>query len=168
MHLLAYDPIDPVKLAARLEVPLLRLSDFAQQFPKEVDRLKGHDVRSEFSAATFFFGRQRAIIYNDRHSPKRRASDLAHELSHCLLLHPPSEISDSSGVRMFNADHEDEANWLGPALLVSEEAAIRIARSGMSVSQASDFFSATEEVVRMRLNVTAAYRRAGLNSRAAE
>lgn len=168
MGLLPYDPINVIELATLLEVPLLKLSEFAESHPTEVARLRGHDIKSDFSAATFFNGNHRSVIFNDRHGPKRQASDLAHELSHCLLLHPPSPMLDDNHARTFNAEHEDEANWLGPALLVSEEAALRIVRAGMSIGQASSIYGATEDVVRMRLNVTGAVLRAKPNSEAAE
>ncbi len=49
-----------------------------------------------------------------------------------------------------------ETNWLGPALLVSEEAAIHIAVQGMEINLASDRYGASPQLVRMRLNVTGA------------
>ncbi|MCA1544695.1 protein of unknown function [Bradyrhizobium yuanmingense] len=54
---------------------------------------------------------------------------------------------------------EEEANWLGPALLVSDEAAMHIAALSLTISKASDMYGASEPLVRMRLNVTGAYQR---------
>jgi hypothetical protein len=45
------------------------------------------------------------------------------------------EIFDSSGTRNYKT-MEEEANWLGPALLVSEEAAMHIAALGLTISKA--------------------------------
>jgi len=55
---------------------------------------------------------------------------------------------------------EDEANWLGPALLISDEAALLIVKRQYSLEQASDLYQASVEVVRFRLNVCGAFRRA--------
>lgn len=54
---------------------------------------------------------------------------------------------------------EEEANWLGPALLISEEAALWIVRNGISKSEASAQYDVTEEVIQMRINLTAAIKR---------
>ena len=55
---------------------------------------------------------------------------------------------------------EEEANWLGPALLVSEEAANHVARMGLPLAKASDVYGVSEDLMRMRLNVTGALIRA--------
>jgi hypothetical protein len=36
--------------------------------------------------------------------------------------HPPMKILDPSGTRNYSMAMEEEANWLGPALLISDEA----------------------------------------------
>ena len=83
-------------------------------------------------------GEKRLIIINDGHTKKRQASDLSHELSHCILKHVPSDQIIKLGLRKYDATLEEEANWLGPALLISAEAALSIARRGLSLSEASD------------------------------
>ncbi|NEU97021.1 ImmA/IrrE family metallo-endopeptidase [Bradyrhizobium uaiense] len=59
-----------------------------------------------------------------------QAADISYELAHGLLLHPPMRILDPSGTRKYDKAMEEEANWLGPALLVSDEAAMHIAALG--------------------------------------
>jgi Zn-dependent peptidase ImmA (M78 family) len=98
----------------------------------------------------------RFIIHNDSHDPKRQAANIAHELAHGLLLHPPKPAFDSNGSRHYNKELEDEANWLGPALLVSDEAALLIATRKTPISVASDQYKVSEDLVRMRLNVSGA------------
>ncbi|MEG4081958.1 ImmA/IrrE family metallo-endopeptidase [Microcoleus sp. POL8_C6] len=49
-----------------------------------------------------------------------------------------------------------EANWLGPALLISREAAFHIAKTEMSVVEASRFYRVSEQVITMRLNMSGA------------
>jgi Zn-dependent peptidase ImmA (M78 family) len=48
-----------------------------------------------FSAVTVFRGYRRLIVHNENHHPHRQASNLAHELSHTLLEHEPSPVSES-------------------------------------------------------------------------
>lgn len=68
-------------------------------------------------------------------------------------------ILDPSGMRNYDRAMEEEANWLGPALLVSDEAAMHIAALGLTIAKASDMYGVSEPLVRMRLNVTGAYQR---------
>ncbi|MBF2035523.1 MAG: ImmA/IrrE family metallo-endopeptidase [Leptolyngbyaceae cyanobacterium T60_A2020_046] len=112
--------------------------------------------QSCFSAVTVFHGHRRLIVHNDSHHPRRQTSNISHELSHGILQHPPTEPFSDHGYRNFNKKIEDEANWLGSALLISEEAALHIVKSGMSIDDASDFYSATTDVITMRLNMTGA------------
>jgi Zn-dependent peptidase ImmA (M78 family) len=155
MGLKPHDPLCPWKLAELLEIPVLPLSEFRGEYPAETDYLTTVD-QSCFSAVTVFHGHRRLIVYNDSHHPKRQASNISHELSHGILQHPPTEPFSDHGCRNFNKKIEDEANWLGPALLISEEAALHIVKLGMSMDEASDFYSATKDVIIMRLNVTGA------------
>ncbi len=103
-------------------------------------------------------GPRRLIVYNDAHSRNRQAANIAHELSHGLM-HPPKPPLNQDGSRDYNPALE-EANWLGPALLDSEEAALLIAVRALTIGDASNLYGTSEQVVRMRLNVTGVYRRA--------
>ncbi|TAI59863.1 hypothetical protein CWO89_43865 [Bradyrhizobium sp. Leo170] len=66
----------------------------------------------------------------------------------------------NEGSRHYDPVIEEEANWLGPALLVSEEAAKHIARMSLPVAKASEVYGVSEDLMRMRLNVTGALIRA--------
>ena len=148
-------PICPWKLAAHLRIPVLTLSDLEHLLPEEVGHLRDGGSK-DFSAATVFDGPRRQILLNDGHSPVRQASDLAHELAHGILGHPATPPLSESGCRNFNRELEDEANWLGPALLVSKQAAFAIAFRGTTVEAAARSFRVSRPVFQMRLNVTGA------------
>lgn len=96
---------------------------------------------------------------NDAHHPHRQASNISHELSHAILLHPPTKPFNQHGCRNFSKDIEDEANWLDPALLISEEAALHIVKTEMSMEEAIEFYSVSKKVITMRVNVTGARKR---------
>ncbi len=151
-------PLDVSHLAEYLEIPVLRLSDLRTEAPQAVRLFLRHG-EAMFSGITVFRGSRRAIVYNDAHVPGRQASDIAHELSHGLLLHPPAPAMDGSGCRIWDGDVEEEANWLSAALLVSEEATLLIVRRGWSTATAADKYGVTEKMIRFRTNVTGAQRR---------
>jgi len=154
------DPLDPWALARHLEIPVVPLSHFSSLATDAVHHFHRVD-RAAFSAVTVFDGSRRLIVYNDSHTTGRRASDLAHELAHALLLHRPGPALDHRGCRRWNAEQEDEANWLAGALLISEEAALQIARDGEPVDEAAKRYRVSQAMITFRLNVTAAFRRVG-------
>lgn len=155
------DPLDPRALAQDLGIPLMPLSALKKDAPRVVRHFARHE-RGAFSAVTVFYGARRAILYNDSHSPVRQASDIAHELSHALLQHPPESALDHRGRRNWNQDLEDEATWLAGALLIPDEAALEIAKTAMSAEVAAVAYGVSKQMVQWRLNVTAALYRAGL------
>ena len=157
----AVDPLDPRALAQDLGIPLVPLSALKKDAPAVVRHFSQQESGA-FSAMTMFYGTRRAILYNDSHSPGRQASDIAHELSHALLQHPPEPALDHRGRRNWNQDLEDEATWLAGALLISDEAAIQIAKTEMSAEVAAVAYGVSTQMVQWRLNVTAAVYRAGL------
>jgi Zn-dependent peptidase ImmA (M78 family) len=136
----------------------LPLSSFASDCRGEVRHLMTID-RGAFSAGTFKLAGKVLVVFNDANVAPRQTSDVAHELSHLILNHEMRPVLDERGCRQLDRGLEDEANWLGPALLVSEEAALHIARQGWTVPRAAKEYEVSEEVARFRLNVTAAYRR---------
>jgi Zn-dependent peptidase ImmA (M78 family) len=160
-------PICPWELAELLGFPVVPLSEYEKSDPA-LSYLKSSKGRDEFSAVTLFVGRARLVIHNDSHSLKRQAANIAHELAHGILFHPPKPPFDEHGSRHYDPEIEAEANWLGPALLVSEEAANHIARMELSLSKASDVYKVSEQLILMRLNVTGANIRAARRRTAAK
>ncbi len=158
LHLNPEDPLDPTMLAEHLEIPIATLCSMKDDVPFAAQQFSVIDP-SAFSAVTVFYGHQRKIVHNDSHHPARQASNLAHELSHALLHHRPTPALDEVGNRLWDQTVEDEATWLGGALLISEEAALCIVRNQWSLTQAARCYQVSEEMVRFRLNVTGAQRR---------
>lgn len=154
----AHAPLCPWALAEHLLIPVLPLSKLRADAPSAIAHLMTRDC-SIFSAATVFRGRRRLIVHNDAHHPHRQAANIAHELSHGILGHPPSVPLDERGCRHLNKALEDEANWLGPALLVSEEAALHIAENDIPIPQAVQMYKASAAVITMRIRVTGALMR---------
>jgi Zn-dependent peptidase ImmA (M78 family) len=159
MGLSAMAPLDPWALAEHLEIPVMPLTSLSDAAPNAV-RYFSSINSSEFSAMTVFLNRtRRVIVYNDAHSNGRQSSDVAHELSHGLLLHHPRPALNGQGCRNWNDDVEDEAQWLAGALLISEEAALSIAKRRLPLEQAATAYGVSEQMVRWRLAMTGAYKR---------
>lgn len=163
MNLAASDPMCPWNLAKLLGVKVYRLCDL-RACPERTllyERRKGHG----FSAAVCFDGMAAFIVMNDINDKKRQASDIAHELAHVLLRHPPANPFQKDGARSFSEEHELEAERLGPTLLISDAAAVRalsmITRGLHSMQSLSDSWGITQEVLQMRINLSGAKRRLG-------
>ena len=157
-------PLDAWQLAAHLDIPVVTLSSMSTEAEKAVVQFTRKD-REAFSAVTVFRGYKRMIIVNDAHSHGRQASNIAHELAHSLLWHQPAPAFDGDGMREWNAEQEEEAQWLAGALLISEEAALSIVRSELSLEDAAQLYGASIDMVRGRINVTGARKRAELVAR---
>lgn len=151
-------PLCPWQLAEHLAIPIVPLSEFQNKIPEAVGYFTKKDTKS-FSGVTVFDGTRRLIVHNDAHDLLRQASNVSHELSHGILQHQPDEVFNECGCRNFNQEYENEANWLGPALLISEEAALHIVKTGMTIHEAVEYYRASKEVINMRINVTGARKR---------
>jgi hypothetical protein len=151
------DPLDPRLLARYLEIPVWDVSEFAHDHPAVTHLLEGGS--DLFSAVTVFVGTRRTIVHNDAHVLGRQNSNLAHELAHGLLSHPPTPALDNRGCRDWNQDIEDQASWLGAALLVTEEAALAIARGRWTRDEAAARFGVSGPMIQFRLNATGATKR---------
>jgi Zn-dependent peptidase ImmA (M78 family) len=158
LKLAVMDPLDPWLLSHHLEIPVYGLSSLTDYASFAVHYFSCIDTTS-FSAVTIFRGRERHIVHNDTHNLGRQSSNLAHELAHALLHHQPAPALNDVGSRNWNQTLEDEANWLGGSLLISEEAALLIARKKWSYMQAAAYYKVSEEMIRFRLNVTGAQKR---------
>ena len=153
-------PLDPWALSEYLAIEVLPLSEIRGEAPA-VEHFLG-DGCDAFSAMTIFSGTTRLIIHNDRHSLGRQSSNIAHELSHALLQHPPMPPLSELGLRNFNKDFEDEANWLAGVLLIPEDAALSIARHQLDLNVAASKYGVSIQMARYRLNVTGARKRVSL------
>ncbi|WP_238230806.1 ImmA/IrrE family metallo-endopeptidase [Methylobacterium thuringiense] len=161
-----HEPLCPWKLIEHLGYNVVKLSDFASREPEAVAYLTSGVGQTEFSAVTLPNDGAPWIVHNDSHSTGRQGANLAHEAAHGLLCHQGSPLTDARGARIFNREQENEANWLGPALLISDEAAIYIAQKRLSPAAACHMYGVSNDLLQMRLWVSAAYTRVA-RSRAA-
>ena len=151
-------PIDPARLAAGLGIPVVLISEFADICPEQVAQLVEADKRA-FSASLLLVGNRRIILLNDGHSPGRRNSDLAHEVAHALLAHPPTQPFDHAGCRNFDKDMEAEANCLAGYILIPNEAAQKIIWSDRDFEVICDEYGVSRQMLEYRLNTSGARKR---------
>lgn len=150
LELTADAPLCPWTLAHHLEIPVYTLAAAQKHEPRAVSYLLSKGSK-HFSAVTLFGGRHgqsRFICHNESHALPRQRSNLAHELAHAILLHPPTLIFECDPMT------EEEAKWMGPTLLVTAAAAKKIAIDAIDFSTAAERYGVSVDLIRMRVNVT--------------
>lgn len=153
-------PLDARRLADHLDIPVHPLSSLtAGNASDAVNHVLAEDP-SVLSAMTIFPHwplPHRLIIFNDGNSLARQNSDLAHELSHGLLLHEPT-AAIINGCRSYNKAEEEEAAWLSGCLLIPRDAALVIAASRVDTAVAASEFGVSASMIAWRVNSTGAKR----------
>ena len=158
MGLSGTDPLDPRDVFPIFSISALALSDFQEACPEEASVLLSRS--GGFSAILLSVGGvRRVVIHNDSHRPGRQSSNLAHELGHVLLVHPPEIVCTGDLGRESDSLVEAEAAYLGGCLLVPNEAAHRLAALRVDVQSASLRYGVSEDMVRYRLRISGALRR---------
>lgn len=159
MGLSPIDPLDPFEVCTRLDIRVIRLSEIEPHSPF----LRGES--SAFSAVTVPCGHEMAIVHNDSHHPYRQRSNLAHELAHCFLGHKCTPPLTEKGERARDGGIEGEANFLGGALLIPNEAALHIISNGL-MTAAQRLYGVSQAMLTYRLRISGAHtiyrRRSGL------
>ncbi len=149
------DALRPLDLAAHLAIPVYTLGTVSRNCTRPGVLACFHAAEADcFSAVTIFRGFRRIIVHNENHHPHRQASNLAHELSHCLLSHDPEDLVQRDGQRYWNAELEGEANWLAGALLVPREGGLILLRAGWEIVDIAANYAVSEVLCRWRINAT--------------
>lgn len=158
------DLLEPLALAAFLDIPVIGLSSLQMYEPAGAHHFLQKDPQA-FSAVTVFSGPKRLVVHNDAHESGRQASNIAHELSHGLLQHSPAPALNTIGCRDWDQLIEDEAQWLAGALLITEEAAVWSIRRGLDLPQIAQRYGVSVDMARWRTNMTGARKRIPRKSR---
>lgn len=145
------DPIDPFEICTRLDIQVIPLSEIDPSSPFL------RSVCSAFSAVTVPCGHETAIVHNDAHHPNRRRSNICHELAHCFLGHKCTPPLTDDGARTRDGGIEAEANFLGGALLIPNEAALHIVSTGLTPT-AQRLYGVSESMLTYRLRISGAHR----------
>lgn len=151
-----YQPLDMFRLAKHLAIPTLALSQLQGELSDWNFQCLTHESKKQFFAVTLSVGNRKLIVFNDHVAPTRQQSDMAHELSHAILGHPASELTNESGGRHYNKVLEDEAACLSGVLLVPRAAAIAIVASNKDLHVAANEFNVSPQMMTMRVNQSGA------------
>ncbi len=150
-------PLPPARLAEHLGVVLWTCANVPAITPDIVQQLTVKDPWG-WSAVTVAAHERVIVVYNDRKSQGRQASDIAHELAHVILNHDPATIILSESIdltmRTFDQKQEDEANCLAWALLLPREALFDARKNRRPLESIAAAFGVTETLVQYRLRTT--------------
>jgi Zn-dependent peptidase ImmA (M78 family) len=160
LDLCAWAPLDPLAVCQEFEIEVIPLSAYGAL----VSHFMGAG-RSAFSAVTVPCGLRRAIVHNDSHHPYRQRSNIMHELAHGFLGHPPCSTFDCDGERVYDGGVEAEASFLAGCLLITNEAAWHIVRSGLT-DVARGMYGVSKKMLDYRLRVSGAAKRASFRQTA--
>ena len=150
--------LDPYRFAEFLGVRLINpRDDLVGLEPNVLTQLLEEDPWG-WSAATLQVADKMIVIFNPRKSRGRQTSDIVHELAHIMLGHEPAQVIFSEdgqiATRTFDRKQEDEANWLGWAILLPREALVAARRSRMLNAQIAEAYGVTERLVGYRIQMT--------------
>lgn len=159
----ATDPLDVFALAKHLEVRVLDMRKMSLH--SDVTTHLCSVIGDEWSAFTVRAGEHDAIVLNPSHSRERRASDMAHELSHIILQHKPAQIyidpSIEISMRSFDKVQEDEAAWLSGCLLLPRPVLLHVFRHGLSDDEVSRAYAVSQQMLRYRRRVSGTNKQTG-------
>jgi hypothetical protein len=152
-----HSALDPRALAQHLRIAIWTPEEIPGLDPSAVRHLLQVDP-SSWSAVTLTAGGQTVIIVNSSHSPERQNSNLAHELAHVVLKHEATQVFFTpDGMMMmmhYNRVHEAEADCLAGTLLVPRDALLMLLGRGFDDRQLAAHFRVSDQLLRMRKNLT--------------
>jgi hypothetical protein len=148
------DALDCFDLAEEWGIPVVSLGELREDGAKEANIRRLLTGDAGFSATTVVLGTKRLVVYNPRHTPGRNANNLSHELSHLILEHEAAPAIGIGGCRHWDGPQEAEADWLGAAMLVPRESALRwMLRTG-DLEEGAYNFGVSVDLFRWRVNHT--------------
>ena len=155
LGLTLYMPLECSVLAEHLCIPVLPFTELLESLSPKTWRQLVYVDEGAFSAMTVFTP-SRTVILNDKHHPNRQRSSLAHEMAHALLMHPPMPVHSMRSGTHRDGEQEQQAGFLGGALLIPEEACLALARADTPLDEAAGKYGVSKDFVQYRLRVSGA------------
>ncbi len=151
-------PLCGFELSKFFKIPVFTPSEIKGLAPDMLNHLlmKGS---KDWSAATIPIGNDKyLIIHNPTHNHARQQSNLMHELAHIICGHKVDDDKLNMGLsgflRDYNEEQENEAEWLGACLQLPRPALLWALKKGMSQNDIANYFNASIEMTRYRINIT--------------
>jgi len=147
--------LNPWDYARHLAVRVLNFDDL--EISDRAKHQLTHVDRHHWSVLTLKLGKDTSVVVNPQHSPKRQRSDLLHELAHIELCHPPARVEISKSGLIFLGDHsreqEEEAKWLGTALLLPRDGILQLQAEQKTITQIAALYKAPSLLCKWRVRV---------------
>lgn len=141
----------------------------------ELDLEREHAVQllerdpDSWSGMTLFEEGTHVVVLNSTHHRPRRTATLMHELAHIILDHAPADVEVSpSGLILlsdYSQDQEEEADWLGAALLLPETALLVQGSKGATMEQIASLYGVSEQLCTWRYRMTGIEKRLAFRHR---
>ena len=151
------DRLEPRDLARHLGVLVRNPHELPGLSRQSIRQLTKVDPDS-WSAVTIAAGGKNLVILNSAHASTRQRSSLAHELAHVILNHRPATTSVSDEGILFrdryDTGQEEEADWLGGALLLPRGGLLSVYRRIASSEAIGHIFGVSTKLVDWRLRMT--------------
>ena len=145
------------RLARHIGARVLAPGDIPGMDAQAVRQLVERDPGS-WSAVTISAHGRHVVVVNPAHSASRLSNDIMHECSHLIFNHRPAKAMLSADGQLlmsaYDRQQEDEANWLAGALLLPRQALLALAGAGVAPDFGARQFGVSEQLFRMRMNVT--------------
>ena len=104
-----------------------------------------------------------------RRRRRRQCSTLMHELAHLILDHIPATVNVSpSGLTLlsdYSDEQEEEADWLGAALLLPQAALLHHRGAGVAISDIATMFGVSDDLCHWRCRMTGVEKRMAFRRR---
>jgi hypothetical protein len=129
-----------------------------------------HRDRDSWSGMTLHEEGTHVVVLNSAHPRTRQTATLMHEIAHIMLGHVPADVSVSpSGLVLlsdYSADQEQEADWLGAALLLPEAVLLDGRSRGLSIATIAEAYGVSDVLCQWRSRMTGVEKRLAFRARA--
>jgi hypothetical protein len=152
-----FAPLNAFALADHLEIPVFTVSDVFPQVPNSPADILNDTAK--FSAMWMPNEEgDKVIIHNDNHSEKRQQSNIMHELAHIIQKHEipleAAKLCHIYNLHYYNKEHEQEAKYLGACLQITRSGLQWALKENLTEVEISDYYKASVDMVRFRLNTS--------------
>jgi len=151
-----WEPLGARAIAESLKATIVTPRDLPDLPADVASRLlsKHESIWSAITIST----RPPVIVYNSAHSEARQNSDLMHEVAHLLMEHVPGTVyidpKSMLALRHFDAEQEEQANWLSGCLLLPRAALLHIKRLDWSNDTACDQYLVSSQMLSYRMHTS--------------
>ncbi len=122
-----------------------------------------------WSGMTLYEEGMHVVVLNSAHPRTRQTATLMHEIAHITLDHVPTDVSVSpSGLVLlsdYSADQEEEADWLGAALLLPEPVLLDGRSRGLSTAAIASAYGVSDALCQWRCRMTGVEKRLAFRAR---